>query len=335
MKKTQSRPQLSVLLQQFFLNHLMQQKNVSPQTVASYRDTFRLLLNFAHKWLGKSPAKITLPDMDASLVLAFLNDIERNRHNSIHTRNTRLTAVRSFMHYVSTQDPISLPMIQSILAIPLKRFDQPLMDFFSREEINALLNAPDITTWCGRRDRIMFNILYNTGARVSEMIEMKVKDIVLGRSPAVRIHGKGRKERTVPIWSGTARQLREWMHQIDSSPNQHLFPNRAGGPLSRTGVTDRLKLALQMASQYCPQLQRRKISPHRIRHTTACHLLQSGVDLTVIALWLGHESPSTTHRYVEANLDMKQKALNMLKEPQQKVNRYRPTDSILAFLDNL
>lgn len=335
MRKSPSRPQFPALVQQFFLGHLIQQKNVSPQTVASYRDTFRLLFNFAQKQLRKSPAQMALNDMDAGLILSFLNDIERQRHNSIRTRNARLTAIRSFMHYVALQDPLSLPMIQSVLAIPLKRFDQPLMDFFSREEINALLNAPDPASWCGQRDRVMLTMLYNTGARVSEMIGMKVKDVVLGRSPAVHIHGKGRKERVVPLWPSTAKQLRDWMYQIDSSPNQNLLPNRTGGPMSRTGVTDRLKLAAQIATQCCPQFQWRKVSPHRIRHTTACHLLQSGVDLTVIALWLGHENPSTTHIYVEVNLEMKQRALNMLKEPQQKANRYRPNDSIIEFLDSL
>ncbi len=335
MSDTDARKTFPALLQNFFIMHLMQQKNVSPQTVISYRDTFRLLLNIAENKLRKSPTQVTLDNINADLILSFLNDLEYNRHNSIRTRNARLTAIRSFMHYVALQDPLSLSIVQKNLAIPLKRIDQAIIEFFTREEINALLNAPDATTWFGQRDRAMFSMLYNTGARVSEIISMTVRDVVFGKSPSVHIHGKGRKQRVVPLWSSTAKRLQEWMQQNNLSSNQNLFPNRTGGPMSRTGVTDRLKLAAKTASQHCPQLKRRKISPHRIRHSTACHLLQSGVDLTVIALWLGHENPSTTHTYVEVNLAMKQKALNMLEAPDQKINLYRPTDAIMEFLDSL
>ena len=324
-----------MLLQQFFVERLIQQKNTSPQTVASYRDTFRLFLRFAEEQLHKSAAQLELADLDAKLILAFLNYVEKERHNTIRSRNTRLTAIRSFLNYAALQNPLALSTIHSVLAIPLKRFERPLVDSYSPEEISAILNAPDPTTWCGQRDRVMLATLYNTGARVSELINITVKDLILERSPSVRIHGKGRKERTIPLWHRTAIQLRRWLCQIDSDPNQHLFPNRSGGPMSRTGVTDRLKLAAQIATQSCSRLIGRKISPHRIRHSTACHLLQSGVDLTVIALWLGHENPSTTHIYVEADLSMKQRALNTLKEPNQKSNRYKPTNSIMKFLDGL
>lgn len=335
MKNSLSTPSFPTLLQQFFVVQLVQQKNVSPQTVASYRDTFRLFLDFAQHRLRKPPSELVLADFDAPLVLAFLDHIEKERHNSIRSRNARLSAIRSFLNYAALQDPLALSTIHRVLAIPMKRFEQPLMDFFSREEMNALLNAPDVTTWCGQRDRVMLATLYNTGARVSELIGMRVKDLVLERSPSVRIHGKGRKDRMVPLWCRTATQLRGWLPQIDPAPRQHLFPNRSGGAMSRTGVTDRLQLAARSAAQDCPQLSKRKISPHRIRHSTACHLLQAGVDLTVIALWLGHESPSTTHTYVEADLEMKQRALNVLEEPKQKPNRYRPTDAVLKFLDGL
>jgi len=335
MKNSTSTPHFSTLLQQFFLERLIQQKNASPQTVASYRDTFRLFLNFAEQQLHKLPSQLELADLDAPLVLDFLNHIERERHNTIRSRNARLTAIRSFLNYAALRDPLALPTIHRVQAIPLKRFEQPLVDFYSPEEMNAMLNAPDPTTWCGQRDRVMLLTLYNTGARVSELIGMTVKDCMLGRCPSVRIHGKGRKERIVPLWRRTATQLRRWLRQIDPAPNQSLFSNRAGGPMSRTGVTDRLKLAARTATQSCPQLRERKISPHRIRHSTACHLLQSGVDITVIALWLGHENLSTTHIYVEANLAMKQRALNVLKEPNQKSNHYKPTASIMKFLEEL
>ena len=322
-------------MQQFFVERLIQQKNVSPRTVAAYRDTFRLLLIFAQHRLHKPPVDLTLADLDATLVLAFLDHIEKERHNSIRSRNPRFSAIRSFLNYAALRDPLALSTIHRVLAIPMKRFEQPLVDFFSREEIDAMLNAPDPTTWFGQRDRVMFTTLYNTGARVSELIGMTVKDSVLDKSPSMRIHGKGRKERTVPLWGRTATQLRRWLRQIDSSPDQHLFPNRSGGPMSRTGVTDRLQLAARGAAQHCPQLQQRKISPHRIRHSTACHLLQAGVDLTVIALWLGHESPSTTHIYVEADLSTKQQALNMLEAPDLNPNRYQPTDAVMKFLQGL
>lgn len=335
MNNSNSIPRFPALLQQFFAERLIQQKNASPQTIASYRDTFRLFLSFAQQQLHKSPAKLELTDLDTQLVLAFLNHIERKRHNSIRTRNARLTAIRSFFHYAALRDPLSLSTIHGVLAIPMKRFEQPLMDFYSREEMNAILNAPDPTAWCGQRDRVMLATLYNTGVRVSELIGMTVEDLVLERSSSVRIHGKGRKERTVPLWHRTATQLRRWLREIDAAPDQHLFPNRSGGAMSRTGVTDRLKLAARAATESCPQLRQRKISPHRIRHSTACHLLQSGVDLTVIALWLGHENPATTHIYVEADLEMKQRALNTLNEPNQKSNRYKPTESIMKFLEGL
>lgn len=335
MKNSISTPTFPTLLQQFFVERLVQQKNVSPQTVASYRDTFRLFLDFTQDWLHKPPTDLALADLDAPLVLAFLNHIEKQRHNSIRSRNARLSAIRSFLNYAALRDPRELSTIHRVLAIPMKRYEQPLMDFFSREEMNALLNAPDPTTWCGQRDRVMLATLYNTGVRVSELIGMRMKDLVLERSPSVRIHGKGRKERMVPLWRRTATQLRRWLPHIDSAPDQHLFPNRSGGPMSRTGVTDRLQLAARSAAQHCPQLLKRKISPHRIRHSTACHLLQAGVDLTVIALWLGHESPSTTHIYVEADLATKQRALNVVEEPAQKPNRYRPTDAVLKFLEGL
>ena len=275
MKNAKSTPAFPSLLQQFFVERLIQQKNASPRTVASYRDTFRLLLIFAQHRLHKPPADLTLADLDATLVLAFLDHIEKGRRNSIRSRNARFSAIRSFLNYAALRDPLALSTIHRVLAIPMKRFEQPLVDFFSREEIDAMLNAPDPTTWFGQRDRVMFTTLYNTGARVSELIGMTVKDIVLDKSSSMRIHGKGRKERTVPLWRRTATQLRRWLRQIDSSPDQHLFPNCSGGPMSRTGVTDRLQLAARGAAQHCPQLLLRKISPHRIRHSTACHLITS------------------------------------------------------------
>jgi site-specific recombinase XerD len=217
----------------------------------------------------------------------------------------------------------------------MKRFDRPLIGHLTRDEIEALLAAPDPNTWCGQRDRVLFATLYNTGARVSELIGLRVGDVVLDKAPCAHIHGKGRKQRTVPLWRSTASQIRRWLPRIGSSPDQMLFPNRSGNPMTRSNVTDRLKLAVRTATGQCPQLSSHPVSPHVIRHSTGTHLLQSGVDLSVIALWLGHESPATTHMYVEADLAMKERALNTLQPPHSKIPRYRPPDRLMQFLESL
>jgi site-specific recombinase XerD len=217
----------------------------------------------------------------------------------------------------------------------MKRFERALLGFLSRDEIEALLAAPDTATWCGRRDRIMFALLYNTGARVSEMIGIRVADVTLAATSSVRLHGKGRKQRTVPLWKETAVEIRRWLKYAELRTEQPIVPNRNGLPMTRTNVADRLTLAVATATKQCPQLEGRKISPHTLRHATAMHLLQSGVDLTVIALWLGHESPVTTHGYVEADLAMKERALATIAPPATKRNRYRPTDAVLRFLESL
>lgn len=323
------------LLQQFFLDRLLQQRNASAQTVASYRDTFRLLLQFAERQLHKPPARLELTDLDASFVLAFLNHLERERKNSIRSRNARLAAIRSFLHYAALKAPTALPSIQSVLAIPLKRFERPMIGFLSQAEITAVLNAPDGASWCGQRDQAMLATLYNTGARVSELIGMRVGDVVLERSASVRIHGKGRKERIVPLWRSTAAQIRRWLPRINTIPDQPLFPNRSSGRMTRSGVTDRLKLACKFATARCPQLAGRHISPHTFRHATAMHMLQAGVDVTLIALCLGHESPATTYMYVEADLVMKERALSAVRSPDIKLRRFKPTDRLLQFLSTL
>ncbi len=268
MSRATSEPNFASLLQQFFTDRLIQQRNASPRTVSSYRDTFRLLLQFAQQRLHKPPTKIELTDLDASLIIAFLDHLEVKRHNTIRSRNARFAALRSFLHYATLKDPTALSTIQSVLAIPMKRFEKPLVGYLSREEIQALIDAPDLSTWCGQRDRVMLATLYNTGARVSELIAMTVGDVVLHRSSSVLIHGKGRKERTVPLWRTTARQIRLWLRRTNFAPEQPLFPNRLGGPMTRTGVADRLKLAVETAAIRCSQLKNRRVSPHIVRHNT-------------------------------------------------------------------
>jgi len=330
-------PQITfpALLQDFFHQRLVAQRGASAQTIASYRDAFELFLRYAEQRTGRPPSALTLEDLDAPTVLAFLDHLETTRANSPRTRNLRLTAIRSFLRYASVRDPTALPVAQRVLAIPSKRFDRPVLGFLSREEVHALLAAPDRTRWSGQRDAVLLAVLYNSGARVSEITGLRVADVLLDRASALHLHGKGRKERVVPLWKSTAAQLRAWLPRIDRRPDSPVFPNRSGTPLSRSGVENRLRVALSTASKRCRSLAARRVSPHTLRHTTAMHLLQSGVDITVIAMWLGHEDPATTHLYVEADLTMKEAALRLLKDPAPGPLRFRAPDRLLAFLDAL
>jgi len=327
--------EFAALVQRFFAERLLQQQAVSPRTVAAYRDTFRLLLGYAERQLGKPPARLALGDVDAELILGFLAHLEAERHNTVRSRNARLAAVRAFARYVALQCPPALLLAQRILAIPMKRFDKPLLGFLSRDEVQTLLTAPDPATWYGRRDRVLLQLLYNTGARVSELIGIRVDDLELDVTPSVRLHGKGRKQRTVPLWKETVVEIRRWLEYASLQKDQALLPNRWGKPMTRSNVAERLARAVSAATPRCPSLQGRVISPHTLRHTTAMHLLQAGVDLTVIALWLGHESPVTTHGYVEADLAMKERALAAIAPPETRGVRYRPTDALLKFLQAL
>lgn len=330
-----STPSFVHLIQDFFCGHLINQRNASPCTVAAYRDTFRLLLGYLGAERHKQPSRLELSDLTPGTVAAFLAHLERVRHNTVRTRNQRFAAIRAFLRYASARDPSSLLTVQQVLAIPMKRFDRPQMGFLSRSEVDAILATPDVSTWCGRRDRVMFSVLYNTGARVSELVSAKVQDLALEHCASLRLHGKGRKDRTVPLWKDMARSLRQWLKEIRTDATDPLFPNAAGECLTRSGVEYRLHQLVVKAATRCPSLKNRRISPHTMRHTTAMHLLQSGVDITVIALWLGHETPATTHMYVEADLTMKQRALAKVHEPQTGSVRYRPSDKLLTFLEKL
>ena len=328
-------PPFSTLLKDFFCQRLINQRNASDCTIAAYRDTFRLLLRYLEEHHAMNPCEVTLDDLGAPRILSFLDHLEKARKNSIRTRNSRLAALRSFFKYAASRDPASLPTIQSVLAIPMKRYDRRLLGFLSREEIQAVLDAPEPLTWNGQRDRMMFTLLYNTGARVSEIIALRVTDVTLDRGPSARIRGKGRKERSIPLWKSTVIALRHWMKRIDLASTSPLLPNSFGNPMSRSGVESRLKQAVAVASKKQTTLVGRSISPHTIRHTTAMHLLQSGVELSVIAMWLGHESIVTTHMYMETDLAMKDRALQRLQPASAKRHRYRPTDKLLQFLESL
>lgn len=323
------------LVQDFFCRRLIDQQNVSAETVAAYRDTFRLLFYYLQETRNKEPTALTLDNLNAETIAAFLDHLETQRHNSIRTRNARFAAIRAFLKYAATREPESLPEVQRVLTIPMKRFTRPILGYLSREEIEAIIAVPDSATWSGHRDQVLFSVLYNTGARVSEAVALQRSSVTLNPARHVEIEGKGRKQRTVPLWKSTAARLNEWLERIDSSPGTPLFPNRLGQPLSRSGVKRRLRKAVHMASSNCPALASKRVSPHTLRHTTAMHLLQSGVDITVIAMWLGHESPATTHQYLEANLAMKDQALAKLDEVSTRSVRYQPGDQLLRFLDGL
>lgn len=329
-------PSFPILLQRFFVEYLGNQRAVSSRTTAAYRDTIRLLLDFAEATIGKAPTRLTFADLNAQLILSFLDHLEKERSNGVRTRKARLAALRSFFKYAAHHDLTALPVIEQVLAIPMKRFGRPVLGFLSREEMQAILDAPDGRTWAGERDRALFSLMYNTGARVSEAIGLRVGEVAVDGSAVAHLHGKGRKDRSVPLWRTTAKLIRNWKRRLDRAGEENfLFPSRGGGCMARSNVTQRLELAVSAAAEHHPQLARRSVSPHTIRHTTAMHLLQSGVDISVIALWLGHESPATTHMYLQADLAMKERTLNRLQPMTASQSRYRPPDQLMQFLLSL
>ena len=328
-------PSFPALVQTFFAEHLTQQRALSPRTVAAYRDMFVLFLDFAANQGAKSPAEIKLTDITPDLILAFLDHLEQVRHNTVRSRNARLAALRSFLKFAAHRDVTSLHVIERALGVPMKRFERPMLGFMSREEMLAVIGTPG-SNWVSQRDHLLLGLLYNTGARVSEIIGIRVSDVILDSAACVHLHGKGRKQRTVPLWHSIAKETKAWLKLNPLlGATSALLPNREGEAMTRDNVTKRLAVAVAVAAKTTPSLEKRSLSPHTIRHTTAMHLLQSGVDISVIALWLGHESPSTTHHYVEADLAMKDRALARLQEPDEAVQRYRAPDSLLEFLKTL
>lgn len=323
------------LVQAFFVEYLLNQKNASPRTVAAYRDAFRLLLRFIHETKGVQPAALSAADLDAPVILAFLDNIEQQRANCIRSRNARLAAIRSFFRFVQMQEPAGLAVASRVLAIPVKRTERKLVGYLTRSEIDAILSTADQTHWDGRRDHALLLTLYNSGARVSEIIGVRREDIALSAPASLKLHGKGRKERAVPLWAKTAKVLRTWLQEPGDGFSDLAFPSARGRRLSRHGVSYLLSRAAGRAAPACPSIRGKRVSPHLIRHSTAMHLLQAGVDPAVIALWLGHESVETTHGYVEADLTMTENALGKLTPAGSAPGRFKPADKLLAFLENL
>lgn len=320
-------------VQAFFTEHLTRHKRVSIETMASMRDSFRLLLRFVHANGGRQPASLKVTDLDVNVILAFLDHLERDRGNSVRSRNLRLSAIRTFFRYLALREPDRMGQIAQVMAIPVKRQNKKLVGSLTREEMEALISVPDRSTWTGRRDHALLLTMYNTGARVSEMTGLRREQICLGATNYVDLHGKGRKERTVPLWAQTARVLEMWLREVSTMSGDIVFPNARGRQMARDGVEYLLRNAVKKALTKCASLEGKRISPHLVRHTTASHLLQAGVDLTVIALWLGHESVETTHCYVEADLATKERALDRVTPVKSGEGRFKADDALLAFLD--
>jgi site-specific recombinase XerD len=326
---------LPALVQAFFTDRLLRQRRASPHTVAGYRDTFRLLLRFAAEQLGKTPTELEIEDLDASFIGGFLDHLEARRGNSARTRNARLAAIRSFFRYVALNEPAHALLCQRVLAMPSKRHERRTIEFLDRPEIDALLTSPDISTWMGRRDRTLLLVAIQTGLRVSELIGLSNQDVVLGTGAHVRCEGKGRKQRCTPLRKDTVAMVEAWQRERRGFSEDPLFPSLRGGPLSRDAVERVVAKHVAAAQPRCPSLKRKKVTPHVLRHTAAMELLQHGVDRSVIALWLGHESVETTQMYLHADLRLKEQALSRTTPVGVKPGRYRPDDGLLAFLEAL
>ncbi len=326
---------LAPVMEGFFTERLIGQRQASGHTVASYRDTFRLLLGFAHRHTGRAPSKLDLEDLDAVLIGAFLDHLEAERGNSASTRNNRLAAIHSLFAYAALRHPEHAALIQRVLAIPAKRTDRQLVSFLTDDEVAALLAAPDRGSWLGRRDRALLLVAVQTGLRVSELTSICCGDVDLGTGAHLRCHGKGRKERITPLTTEVCAELRVWLAERCGEPHDALFPSRRGGPLSSDAVAVLVARHARTAASGCPSLLTKTVTPHVLRHTCAMRLLAVGVDISVIALWLGHEGIETTQIYLHADLAIKQRALARTAPTGTAPGRYRPPDTLLAFLEAL
>jgi integrase/recombinase XerD len=325
----------AALLQAYFTDRLAGQRNASPHTIASHRDTFRLLLEFAHSSLKKAPSALAVADLDAPFIGRFLDHVEKDRGNQPQTRNIRLAAIHSFFDYVAFQEPSLGALAQRVLTIPNKRHKTKPVDFLSRTEIEVLVATPDQSTWAGRRDRTLLLVAVQTGLRASELVGLRCQDVVLGTGAHVRCLGKGRKERCTPLRKDAVAALRRWLPERNGQPAEAVFPSAQGSALSRDGLAYLLAKHLAKVRVICPSLRNKRVSPHVLRHSAAMELLQHGVDRSVIALWLGHESIETTQVYLHANLALKEQALARTNPLKGQSGRYRPGDKLLAFLQGL
>ena len=327
---------LAPTLEAFFTERLIGQRQASPHTIASYRDSFRLLLGFASQHTGTFPSRLDLADLDPSLICAFLDHMERERGASVRTRNARLAAIRSLFRFAALRHPEHAALIQRVLAIPQKRFDRNEVSFLTRDETEALLAAPDRSAWIGRRDHALLALAAQTGLRVSELISLRRRDLELGACARVTCRGKGRKARSTPLTRQTVKIIRAWLDELPSRPDTPLFPGPAGTPLSRDAIRRLLTRHWLTAAQRCPSLQAKHVTPHTLRHSCAMSLLQAGIDLSTIALWLGHEQIATVQIYLHADLALKERALARTSTPATEgTTRYRAPDSLLAFLEGL
>jgi integrase/recombinase XerD len=326
---------LAPTLQAFFTDRLARQRQASSHTIASYRDTLKLLLAFAARQTGKPPSGLDVADLDAPLIGGFLSHLETERGNSVRTRNARLAAIHSLFSYAALQHPEDAAIIARVLAIPAKRFDRTVITFLTEDEIDALLAAPDRGTWTGRRDHALLMLACETGLRASELTHLRISDLHLGTGAHVSCLGKGRKQRITPLTTAATSVLHAWLAERGGLPDDPLFPTRSGAPLSSDALERRVAKHAATAATSCPTLREKTISPHVLRHSCAMTLLRSGVDVSVIALWMGHENLSTVQIYIHADLALKEQALARTAPPDAPPGRYQPPDSVLAFLDSL
>jgi site-specific recombinase XerD len=327
--------ELPPLLEAFFTQRLMGQRKASPHTIASYRDTFSLLLKFAKKRLGREPSRLMLEDLNAPFIVSFLDELESDRRNCARSRNLRLAAVCSFFRYAALEAPQHSGLIQRVLSIPRKRYIRPVVDFLTHEEIKSLIGAVDRTTWIGRRDHALLLTAVQTGLRLSELTSLRHDDVVLGAGAHVRCTGKGRKERCTPLSKPAAAVLGAWLRDALPSQSPFLFPSSRGGRLSADAVQRLVARHVAKAKEGCPSLAKKLVTPHVLRHSAAMELLQAGVDRALIAIWLGHESVETTQIYLDANLTMKEAVLAKTRPVEGAVSRFRPGDQLLRFLKAL
>ncbi len=326
---------IAPLLQEFFTEYLLNQRQASQHTITSYRDTFCLLFEYAKQRYTKLPGALLLSELDASFISAFLNHLEKDRNASVRTRNQRLSAIHSFFRYISLYVPETIALIQQVLAIPDKRYEKKIVKFLERPEIDALLEVPDLKTWVGRRDSTLLMLMIQTGVRVSELTGLCCQDVVLGSGAHLRCRGKGRKERCTPLTKPMVLKLQAWLKECNSGPKDPLFPSSRGGSLSIDAVQYLLAKYTAIAQNKCLSLKQKRVSPHVLRHTTAMQMLQAGIDRSMIALWLGHESVETTQIYLDANLSMKEKILEKIVPVKARNGRYRADDYLLTFLKSL